>query len=79
MLVDKYLFFFSLLEYLTNRDNSFDQLCINYSNERFQHYFVDVMLLEEKKWYDSQGLEIPFIPFFDNAHIIGKTHFIILK
>lgn len=30
------------------------------------------MLLPEKKWYDSQGLDIPFVPFLDNTHIIGK-------
>lgn len=66
------VFFFSLGEYFTNRDNSFDQLCINYSNERFQQYFFDVMLVKEKECYGSQGLDIPFIPFFDNFHIVGK-------
>lgn len=30
------------------------------------------MLLQEKKWYDSQSLDIPFVAFFDNTHIIGK-------
>lgn len=54
-------------------------MCINYTNERFQQYFVDVMLLKEKKWYDSQGLDIPFIPFFDNSHIIGRKLNITLK
>lgn len=54
-----------------NMDNSFDQLCINYTNERFQHYFVDSMLVKERQWYDSQQLDVPFVPFFDNSQIIG--------
>lgn len=56
-----------------NMDNSFDQMCINYTNERFQHYFVDIMLVKEKQWYDSQKLNVPFVPFFDNSPIIGTA------
>lgn len=52
--------------------NTFDQLCINYSNERIQQLFVDIKLAEEKRWYDVEGLNIPFVPFFDNSHIVGK-------
>lgn len=29
------------------------------------------MLLKEKKWYESQKLDVPFVQFFDNYHIIG--------
>lgn len=67
--------FLILIEYLIVQNNSFDQLCINYTNERFQHFFVNLKLLEEKQWYDNQGLKIPFVEFFDNCHIIGNmTH-----
>lgn len=33
------------------------------------------MLSKEKKWYESQLLEVPFVKFFDNSHIISKDHF----
>lgn len=67
------ILFFTITEYSTKNHNSFDQLCINYSNERLQKLFVDLMLSTEKKWYDSQKLEIPFVEFFDNTHIIGMN------
>lgn len=40
-------------EYFTEANNTFDQLCINYINERIQNLFVDIMLKKEKQWYDS--------------------------
>lgn len=58
-------------EYLTEDINTFDQLCINYTNERLQHFFVTMMLSKEKQWYADQSLDVPFVPFFDNAAIIG--------
>lgn len=64
------------IECLTATNNTFDQLCINYSNERVQNFFVDRMLLREKEYYDNQCLNIPFVPFLDNSLIIGKyVHF----
>lgn len=63
--------FFVCLEYLTDTNNTFDHLCINYSNERLQKIFVDRMLSEEKQWYEDQELDIPFVQFFDNSQIIG--------
>lgn len=59
--------------------NAFDQLCINYTNERVQQLFVDMMLLKEKKWYDFQELQINFVPFFNNIHIIGAKHFLYIN
>lgn len=58
------------IEY-SNEGNTFDQLCINYGNERLQIFFVKLKLSEEKQWYDTQGLDIPFVEYFDNSHIIG--------
>lgn len=51
--------------------NNFDQLCINYVNENFQHLFVERMLIDEKIWYEKDGLDVPFVPFFDNTDILG--------
>lgn len=51
--------------------NSFEQLSINYTNERFQQLFVRKMLTIEEDWYRQDGLNVPNIPFFDNQNIIG--------
>lgn len=63
-----------MIEFSNQKENTFDQLCINYSNERFQQYFVELMLGREKIWCDSQGLNIPFVPFLDNGQIIGMLY-----
>ncbi len=36
--------------------NSFEQLCINYANERLQHHFVDFVLTQEQKRYEIEGI-----------------------
>lgn len=69
------ILFFLYLEYSTKNLNTFDQLCINYTNERLQKFFVDLMLSKEKHWYDSQAIEVPFVEFFDNGPIIGMNKF----
>lgn len=56
-------------------DNTFDQICINYVNERIQNLFVKLMLSTEKQWYESQALDVPFVEFFDNSNIIGKEKY----
>lgn len=67
--------YFALVEYLTDENNTFDQLCINYINERMQSVFVTKKISDEKHWYESQGLDIPVVEFFDNSHIIGMKHY----
>lgn len=66
-------------EYSSERVNTFDQLCINYTNERLQVLFVELKLVEEKRWYDNQGLDIPFVQFFDNSQIIGMIFLLVLS
>lgn len=62
------------VENLVAEDGSFDQLSINYINERFQQFFVKQMLLNEEDWYKSQGIKERFVPFFNNTHIIGMYY-----
>lgn len=49
-------------------------MCINYSNERMQSFFVTLKLSDEKEWYENEGLDIPFVEFLDNSCIIGMNH-----
>lgn len=42
---------------------------------KIARFFVDLKLVEEKQWYDNQVLDIPFVQFFNNSHIIGMANF----
>lgn len=50
--------------------NSFEQMCINMVNERLQYFMNNVVLIQEKRIYESE--EIPFenVDFKDNMNII---------
>eukprot|EP00127_Corallochytrium_limacisporum_P007145 Clim_evm18s243 gene=Clim_evmTU18s243 len=51
--------------------NSFEQLCINYSNEKLQAFYNDVVLLEEEKLYQSEGLAYRGISYERNDDLIA--------
>jgi myosin heavy subunit len=38
------------------KHNSFEQLCINYANEKLQFHFNDFIFNEELKMYKSEGV-----------------------
>ncbi|VDK54182.1 unnamed protein product [Anisakis simplex] len=50
--------------------NSFEQFCINYCNEKLQHFFNDRILNREQELYEKEQLKIPRIEYFDNQDCI---------
>lgn len=64
-------FFIHIPEYF-QKGNHFEQLCINFINEKVQQTFVVLMLKSEQEWYSRECLEVPRIEFFDNHMILGE-------
>ncbi|GMH63925.1 hypothetical protein TL16_g03840 [Triparma laevis f. inornata] len=46
--------------------NGFEQLCINYVNEKLQQIFISLTLKAEQDEYESEGIAWTPIPFFNN-------------
>jgi myosin-1 len=51
--------------------NSFEQLCINYVNERLQHLFVHHTLKSEQELYTSEGLSWKPVEYTDNKDCVS--------
>ncbi|VDM41595.1 unnamed protein product [Toxocara canis] len=49
--------------------NSFEQLCINYCNEKLQQMFIELVLKQEQEEYKRQGIEWKQVEYFNNKII----------
>jgi myosin-1 len=47
-------------------NNGFEQLCINYVNEKLQQIFIELTLRAEQDEYEREGIAWTPIPFFNN-------------
>ena len=50
--------------------NSFEQLCINFANEKLQRLFCGVLFESVQKMYEAEGIETEKIEFSDNASVV---------
>ncbi|CAH1098535.1 unnamed protein product [Psylliodes chrysocephalus] len=49
--------------------NSFEQLCINFCNEKLQQLFIDLTLKSEQDEYEKEGIKWQHVEYFDNKII----------
>lgn len=66
---------FLFIEFYENRNNCFEQLCINYTNERLHQFFAQTMLKNEQEWHKKENINVPKFEYFDNSHIVGELKF----
>ncbi len=59
------IFGFEIFEF-----NSFEQLCINYCNEKLQQLFNKHTFKEEIAVYEDEGIEVPPVRFIDNKPVL---------
>ncbi len=50
--------------------NSFEQLCINYANEKLQFHFNEVIFSGEMSMYEEEGISTEKIEFEDNGECV---------
>lgn len=52
------------------KNNGFEQLCINLSNEKLQHHFNQDIFLNEISDYKREGLHDLKLAYTDNADVL---------
>jgi myosin heavy subunit len=53
------------------KHNSFEQLCINFANEKLQRLFQTHVFENEQKMYEAEGIPLHHLQFKSNVHCIS--------
>ncbi|CAF1653644.1 unnamed protein product, partial [Adineta ricciae] len=51
------------------QNNSFEQLCINYCNEKLQQLFIELVLKQEQEEYERENITWQHVDYFNNKII----------
>jgi len=58
-------------------NNSFEQFCINYCNEKLQQLFIELVLKQQQEEYKREGIEWVHVEYFNNkiiCELIDQPH-----
>jgi myosin V len=69
-LIAKYIGILDICGFEIIPANSFEQLCINFTNERLQHQFNDSVFASEQELYQREGINWTTISYQDNQNVI---------
>jgi hypothetical protein len=50
--------------------NSFEQMCINFANEKLQQHFTSYTFKMENALYKSEGIDFKGVPYIDNQNVL---------
>ncbi|GAB5353411.1 hypothetical protein AAMO2058_000033900 [Amorphochlora amoebiformis] len=70
-LKDRWIGILDIFGFEAFQHNSFEQLCINFANERLQQYFVKQVFRMELALYADEKLDIKDIPYPDNSDVVA--------
>ena len=64
---DRYIGLLDIFGFENFGVNGFEQLCINFTNEKLQQHFMDALIKREQAEYAREGIKVDHIAFPDNT------------